>query len=337
MQLRVAFVGFSHGHINSLYQLIQKQEGAQIVAACEEDPAAREVCLSKGIAITHGTYANMLAEVECDVVACGDVFGLRGQRLIAAMEAGHHVMADKPLCTRLIELQRIEALSREKHLCVGCMLPMGGSPQFRTLRRLLRQDVLGETQVIAFNGQHRLKYEKRPGWYFEREKHGGTLNDLAIHAIDAIPWLTGLSITEILAGRVWNACLKEHPQFQDGAVLMLGLENNGIVTGDVSYLAPESSTFQLPTYWRFHVTGSRGHAVTSSTAQEITIYLQNATAPQIEALDAGDSDAYWNDFVGEIIQEPNKGGLHTERILESTRIALIAQETAETGVFPRQL
>jgi len=29
----------------------------------------------------------------------------------------------------------------------------------------------------------------RPAWYFEPGMHGGTLNDIAIHALDFIPWV----------------------------------------------------------------------------------------------------------------------------------------------------
>jgi len=46
------------------------------------------------------------------------------------------------------------------------------------------------------------------------------INDIAIHAIDCIPWMTGLKITTVDAARNWNAALKQVPHFRDAAMLM---------------------------------------------------------------------------------------------------------------------
>ena len=51
--------------------------------------------------LTHDDYRRMLREVECDAVAVGDYFARRGEIVIAALEAGKHVIADKPICTKL--------------------------------------------------------------------------------------------------------------------------------------------------------------------------------------------------------------------------------------------
>jgi predicted dehydrogenase len=64
----------------------------------------------------------MLDEVEVDIVAVGDYYGVRGERVIAALERGKHVIADKPLCTSLAELDRIEQLAAEKGLSVFCQV-----------------------------------------------------------------------------------------------------------------------------------------------------------------------------------------------------------------------
>ena len=117
--------------------------------------------------------------------------------MIKAMETGRHVIADKPMCTSLQEWERVRDLSVEKKLCVGCMLDMRNSGSYRTLRRLVQEGVIGEVHAIQFGGQHPLSYGSRPGWYFEEGKHGGTLNDIAIHALDAIPWITGKAFTMI--------------------------------------------------------------------------------------------------------------------------------------------
>ena len=123
MKTRMAFIGFQHGHIVGLYKLAQQREDIEVVAACEEDAETRANLAAQGVAITHDSYPRMLDEAKCDVVACGDWFGIRGQRLIDAMERGLHVIGDKPLCTTLDECERIAALAQGGLLLLGLRLP----------------------------------------------------------------------------------------------------------------------------------------------------------------------------------------------------------------------
>jgi predicted dehydrogenase len=334
MAIRIAFVGFRHGHISGLYSLAASRDDVEIAGACEEDAGARDALTGTEVVITHDSYAAMLDDVECDVVACGDYYAVRGERLIAAVESGRHVIGDKPLCTSLVDLDQIERLARDKGVRVGCMLDLGQGAPFQTLRRLLREGLAGEVHTIHFDGQHPLNYGQRPAWYFEAGKHGGTINDIAIHAIDGIPWLTGRNIVEITAARAWNARHREHPHFQDGAVLMMRLDNDGVVTGDVSYLTPEAHSYRIPSYWRFCVAGSQAYVETSATVDKVLIYTRDAETVREEPLDSERRGAYWDDFVADISGRPNPDGLRTERVLRSSRITLVAQHAADTGEFP---
>ncbi len=144
MPLKIAFAGFRHGHIMALYRLLLDHSGATIVAACEEDPEAAEAAMNQGVRITHRSFAEMLSTVDCDVIACGDYFSIRGERLIAALEAGKHIIGDKPLCTRLTELDRIQELAHSKHLKVGCMLDLPNLGPYITLRNMIQNGAVGE-------------------------------------------------------------------------------------------------------------------------------------------------------------------------------------------------
>jgi predicted dehydrogenase len=333
----MAFVGFRHAHINTLYNLASKSDAIDIVAACEEDAATREQCAAAGVTITHDRYARMLDDAGADAVACGDYYGIRGERLIAAMEAGRHVIGDKPLCTRMDERDRIASLAREKGLKVGCMFDMADGPNWHTVRRLLREGVIGEVHSINFWGQHPLLYGTRPGWYFEAGKHGGTVNDIASHACDLIPWMTGLAIREVTAARGWNAAHTEHPQFEDGGVVMLKLENGGAVLGDVSYFGPNKGGYTMAPYWRYTIAGSGGVLETSHTVDTVTVWTHTSDQPRIEKATEGRPGGFLEDFLADLAGAPNYNGLHTGRVLESMRVVLTAQEAATSGRFPRPL
>ena len=86
MSLRLAFVGFRHGHIFDLYRRAQAMPEIEVVAACEEDGATREALAQEGaVAITHADYGQMLAHCPCDAVAVGDYYAIRGQRALDAL------------------------------------------------------------------------------------------------------------------------------------------------------------------------------------------------------------------------------------------------------------
>jgi len=339
MTLRLAFLGFRHGHAYSLYRDAAKSAEVRIVAACEEDAEARQQAEAAGITITHVDDEALLQDVTCDAVVLGDYFGRRGSQAIRALSAGLHVLADKPLCTRLDELDEIERLAHDKGLKVGLALTLRDMGQFSGVRRLVREGAIGEVLAASFGGQHPLNRGQRPGWYFEPGKHGGTINDIAIHGLDAIRWLTGLEFAALQAARCWNALAPDAPEFGDGAQMLLNLSNGAGVMGDVSYFAPGGAGYSIPQYWRTTLWGSDGVIETSATAKEISLVSRTAAGPQGVALPPDTPAGYLHAFVRDVARERGgesagasaPGDLDTAEALRSTRVALRVQQGADMG------
>lgn len=334
MSFKLAFAGFRHGHITSLYALAREADDVEIAGACEEhEPTRRSLGEAGTVEITHSDYRRMLDEVECDAVAVGDAFGRRGERLIEALSRGLHGIVDKPLCTRLSELDQIEELARQGDLSVGCMLTMRDSGQMRKVRELLRDGAIGEVHAITFGGQHPLLLGSRPDWYFEPGMHGGTINDIGIHAIDAIPWLTGLRFARLEAARCWNAFPSEAPHFEDGAQMMLTLENGAGVLGDVSYFMPDKAGYRLPQYWRTTFWGRRGLIETANTGDRISLVRDSDAQPEHLPLAAAEAGGYFRSFRRDIAgQEMGPEALDTAAVLRSARLVLRVQEAADRGL-----
>jgi predicted dehydrogenase len=335
MSLNVAIVGTRHGHINDLIARLREHQDARLVAVCEEDAAAREAlagnaalqAYSAPVAI-YDSYQRMLDDVECDAIGIGDYYGVRGARAIEALRRGKPVISDKPLCTSLSELDEIEKLAREKNLAVGCQLDIRDNGLLQRLRQLIGDGELGEIHAISFGGQHPLMFGTRAGWYFEEGKHGGTINDIAIHAIDYIPWLTGLQFKTINAARNWNAILPQVPHFKDAAQMMLTLENGCGVLGDVSYFSPDSFSYSLPLYWRTTIWGTRGVAEAGYVDNVIRLYQNGETAVRIVPPGASTSGGYLEAFLREVRGE--KGvTLSTEEVLRAARVSLLVQNAAD--------
>ncbi len=320
--MRLAFAGFRHPHILSLYRDACRAPNVEIVGCFEEDAEVRaSLALMEGVICTYPTYEALLEDPRVDAVAVGDWYGVRGSRLIGALRHGKHVLCDKPLCTRLSELDEIGRLAEENHLLVGCMLDLRYLPQVETAKDILRSGQLGSVRSVSFSGQHPLNEDTRPSWYFEDGKHGGTINDLAVHGIDLVRCLTGANLTEIDYVKTWNAFAKRTPQFHDCAQFMAQMGSVAL-TGDVSYSAPACG-YDMPTYWDFQFWCDRGMLRFHYTDPHIFLYRDTETVLDCPVRPFNMAE----DFARELSGEETPLGMQS--CLVSTRQTLELQQRAD--------
>ena len=330
--MKFAFTGFRHGHINSMYTAVKNSSELSIVAASESDEETYQELVSNGkIEITHRDFDKVLKNIDCDIVAVGDYYAKRGEIIIKALNAGKHVIVDKPVCTSLDELNEIARLTKRKNLKLGCMLDLRDNAIYLGAQKILKKEKIGEISAISFNGQHQLNFGSRPMWYFEKGKHGGTINDIAIHGIDFITWATGLEFKTVNSARCWNSVPKDYPFFKDGAQLMMTMNNGCGVLGDVSYFAPDKLKFSLPQNWRFTFWGTEG--VLEVSAAGIQLAQKGEEKMIVPELPQATPGNYLQNFIDEINGVYKTGGICTESVIKSTRACLTAQKTADENLF----
>ncbi|MBD3383418.1 gfo/Idh/MocA family oxidoreductase [candidate division KSB1 bacterium] len=331
---KIAFAGLRHGHILCMYDHIKEHNRIDIVAACEEDKTTRdELIASRGMEITHSSFDRLLKETDCDIIAVGDYYSNRGSLILKALQAGKHVIADKPICTDKAELAAIREYCDSRNLILGCMLDLRDMPQFITARKLIRQGVIGEVQAIQIGGQHPLSPGSRPHWYFEAGKHGGTINDLAIHAVDLIPWITGLTFDSLLSARCWNAFVPQYPHFKDAAQFMAVMNNRAGLYCDVSYMVPDSLGYTHPLYWRITAWGRLGVIETSCTTSSVRLATARDTFFQEISLAEANENGYLKSFLNELDKTTQPDDLTTRQVLRAGATALDIQQAAEQEQF----
>ena len=323
--LKLAFAGFRHAHIFDLYQRALDHPDIEVTGTWENDfPAS--LMPAHNMSPSHGTCGDLLA--SCEAVAVGDAYGRRGQIVIQALRAGRHVIADKPLCTSLDEVEEIGALAAEKNLRVGMMLDMRDHGNLICLRDVVASGRIGAVQTVAFSAQHPLLWGIRPAWYFEPGMHGGTLNDIAIHALDFLPWVTGLTIEKADAARTWNAKAPRAPHFKDCGQFLLRLSNGGGVLGDVSYLAPDKCGYAIPNYWRITIHGTGGFAETSYKATGVSVADDDSLEPEVIPPAPAHPGGYLEDFLADVAGNSRADGRTTRSCLDATRQALQLEHLA---------
>lgn len=310
--MNIAFAGFRHTHIFSLYNSALKNSMINITGCFEEDQKAKDAAIqSNNVQFNYDSYEQILNDEKVDAIAIGDYYGKRGKMIIDALNHGKHIICDKPICTDLDELYKIKELSEKYNSKISCMLDLRYMPQISKIKELIAKDELGTIHIAAFTGQHCLNFGVRPDWYFQDNKHGGTINDIAIHGIDLLRFITGKNLTKINCAKTWNAFADKAPDFNDSAQFMVEMENMSVIA-DVSYAAPAFKG-TLPTYWDFKLWGTKGMLSFNLADSSIHIFKDEEyiiSCPKSEL-------AYLQDFINEV------NGLDTNM---NTSDVLLSQE-----------
>ena len=320
----IAFAGFRHGHIFGLYNAALENENINVVSAWEENEEAKKSACENGVVFNCENFEDMLSDEKVDIVAIGDYYGRRGRLAIKALEAGKHVIADKPLCTSLDELYEIKRLAKEKNLKVGMMLDMRYNKNVLAAKKLVESGEIGEINNVYFGGQHPLLYGERPAWYFEEGKHGGTINDIAIHGIDIVKTLLHLDVKEICAARCWNKLAKEAPCFKESGQFMLTLSNGAGLIADVSYTTPDKVRYSLPYYWDFKIWGTEGMIAFSIYSEKVELYKKTQ-----ESVTLWDGIESTRNNLDDLIDDINGNNNCTEGILSCAEEVLKIQSFAD--------
>lgn len=325
-KIKVAFAGFEHSHMFGVYEDISRSELFEAAGACEENDRVIKEAENRGIVFTHPDYESLICDPSADTVAVGTNYGARGSLIIKALEAGKSIIADKPLCTSPGELEAIEKLAHEKGLAVCILLSLRGDPVILGAVNAIRNGAVGRVNNIIFEGEHPLNYGKRPGWYFEKGKHGGVINDIAVHGIDLVRLMTGSNVKNVIAARKWNFYADKEPGFFDSAQFMLSLESGAGVIADVSYSAPSAHGYSHPSYWHFRVFGSLGMADFGLNAGKAMLYPASGEAREIPP-EKPEKDLF-EEFYAAVTGETDREK-YTSDMLEASKQTLKIEKSAE--------
>ncbi|HCU37253.1 MAG TPA: hypothetical protein DGT21_17975 [Armatimonadetes bacterium] len=325
MSVRMAFAGFRHGHVTSLYKEAQGLPYVQITGAVEDDDSVRgDIMGAAGIEQTHESIDALIDEGNFDLLCICDYYTKRGGIAIKALEAGKHLITDKPLCTTIEQMQQIKQLADDGGLAVHIAYTMRYGAGYQSMARIVQDGGIGRLCTAIVLGQHPLAYGSRPNWYFEEGKHGGTINDLFGHGTDMIGWASGLSFEKVIAAEAWNARADWAPFFQDSAQIVYQMSNGAKLMGDCSYLTPEGS--HAP--WRFFLWGTDGYV--HLCGEELVWEKPGQGEMPVEVAKHYSVDGPVEDIAGHLENGTDRL-LGQDECLRAAMAALAGQKAADTG------
>ena len=170
----------------------------------EERAAQAESDFGSSDAKIYDDYRRLLEDPSIDVVHVCTPNDTHAEISIAALEAGKHVMCEKPMAKTAEEARRmVEAAKR-----TGRKLTIGYQNRFRDdslyLKKLCESGGLGE---IYYAKAHALRRRAVPTWgvFLDEEKQGGgPLIDIGTHALDLTLWMMNNYKPKTVLGAVYH-------------------------------------------------------------------------------------------------------------------------------------
>ncbi|MEY2414361.1 MAG: hypothetical protein QOD84_2967 [Acidobacteriaceae bacterium] len=157
---------------------------------------------SWGIDRAYESLQALVADKSVQVVHICTPNYLHFEQAKAAIEAGKHVMCEKPLAMTTSESRQLLELARKHQRVGGVAYNLRYYPLCQEARSILQRGLIGEPKLVHGSFlQDWLLYPADWNWRLE-QKLGGELraiSDIGTHWLDLVTWITSLKVTEVCA------------------------------------------------------------------------------------------------------------------------------------------
>jgi predicted dehydrogenase len=233
-KIRFSSIGLNHGHIYGQVNLLLRA-GAELVSFFAGEPELADAFAGSYPEARKALSAQEILEDESiQLVVSAAIPDERTPLGIAAMRHGKDYMSDKPGFTTLDQL----AEARQAQVETGRIYSICYSERFENpasvrAGELVQVGAVGQVVQTIGMGPHRTNLPTRPEWFFQRERYGGILADIASHQMDQFLFYTGSTSAEVVSAQVANYKHPQHPGLEDfGEALLRSDHATGYVRVD---------------------------------------------------------------------------------------------------------
>jgi len=227
-------------------------DGVQLRAIAEVDGARRAEFAAKyagpsGPLQGYARDVDLYERDDIDLVIVALPHWLHGDAAVRALNAGKHVLVEKPMAITLDECDRMIETARTHNR----VLAIGQTHHFNALastaKELLDGGRFGRIAWGTETSYAARRYGSQPPWMFDREKGGGQLWANGVHYVDRLCWTIGSTggsaksdlpaapdrarpvAVKALTGTFFNDYPASHPA-DDGAVLLIEFDTGQVAT-----------------------------------------------------------------------------------------------------------
>jgi predicted dehydrogenase len=211
-------------------------------------------------------YRDLLDDKSIDVVDICVPSALHAEVAIAALEAGKHVLCEKPMATSRDDAAAMLAAARASGKKLMVAQHMRFEPSVLQLRTYLEHNPPGDVYYTRAQWLRRRRLPARPGFTDKRLSGGGALYDLGVHLLDLSWWLVGCPTPTSVSGVTFNRLARRSDigsewgtwepttiDVEDFASGLVRFAGGSAISLEVSWLGfqPEGE------FWRLQMYGTR--------------------------------------------------------------------------------
>jgi len=188
----------------------------------------------------------LLEDSRIQVIAICSPSGLHPEHALRSLEAGKHVVVEKPLALTVADARRIVAVAEQRSLTVSVMSQRRFEPEMIAVRRALEDGTFGAVR-LATTHVHWWRdedYYAAAAWRDDPVAGGGSLLNQGVHNIDLLQWLAG----PVQSVTAQSATLGHHGEAEDTTVATLRFAGGGLGLVSTSTATPPGSPATLALY-----------------------------------------------------------------------------------------
>ena len=170
----------------------KKVEGVSVIAVCDIDAERAKLFAEKhDIKHVFTDYNDLVAMDELDAVSVCTPNNFHAAPTIAALEAGKHVICEKPIAGNGIDGQAMVDAQKASGNVLQIGLQSRFRPASRTLRKLHDEGFFGDIYYARAMAVRRRGVPAAPSFITKAISGGGPLIDIGVHILDVLLWMIG--------------------------------------------------------------------------------------------------------------------------------------------------
>jgi UDP-N-acetylglucosamine 3-dehydrogenase len=245
--LKVAVIGC--GSIARHRHLVEynAHAGVEITAVCDIVGERANEMAEKYNARSYTSYEELLANESVDAVSVCLPNALHAPVSIAALNAGCHVLCEKPMATSREEANEMIEVAEKNNKKLMIAHNQRFVSSHVKARKLIESGEVGKIYsfrtAFGHGGPEGWSVDGKESWFFKKdEAFIGAMGDLGVHKADLLRYLLGEEFVEV-AGFVETSA-KEGTDVDDNAVCVLKTESGtiGTLAASWSYTAKEDNS-----------------------------------------------------------------------------------------------
>ncbi|TYP68985.1 Gfo/Idh/MocA family protein [Paenibacillus methanolicus] len=241
-KLRWGIIGCAGIAVRSVIPGIQQSETGEVAAIASRGLAkAQETAETLGIPKAYGSYEELLADGDIDAIYIPLPNHLHMEWTIKAIEAGKHVLCEKPIALNAAEAQRMADASRSAGVHLAEAFMYRYHPAYARVKEIIDSGEIGDIRGI--HGTFTFNNAADSGNVrYKREWGGGSIYDVGCYPISAARLLLG---EEPVAASVHALLSPEHDNVDMMAAGILEFSNGVALSFDCGMWAAFRNTLEV--------------------------------------------------------------------------------------------